>query len=219
MTPQNLASSADLSSQDNQANKFRGNSATRMEDITHFLLQLDALKHVERRNYISGGNRLENSAEHSWHLAMACWSIATYFELSLDHERLLKMALVHDLGEIDAGDTFLYAPQRADAHLAERVGIERLQAHAGHGISDLVAIWEAQETGQTAEAKLIKMVDRLLPFLLNISTEGRTWQNLGISRSQVTQAHAFIANEYPTIHHWMQTQIAHATKMGWLIDE
>ncbi|WP_230659066.1 HD domain-containing protein [Psychrobacter sp. I-STPA10] len=190
-----------------------------MQDITQFLLQLDALKHIERRSYITGGSRLENSAEHSWHLAMAAWAIATYFELPLNHERLLKMALVHDLGEIDAGDTFLYAPQRSEAHLAERQGMQRLQNHAGHGISDLVAIWEAQETGASSEAKLIKVVDRLLPFLLNINTKGRTWQDLGVSRSQVAAAHAFIANEFPIIHHWIYVQIEHATKMGWLIDE
>ena len=203
----------------NNTTKSVVESTDTMQDITEFLLQLDALKHIERRSYITGGSRLENSAEHSWHLAMACWSIATYFELPLDHEHLLKMALVHDLGEIDAGDTFLYAPQRNDAHLAERAGMQRLQNQAGHGISDLVAIWEAQESGTSSEAKLIKVIDRLLPFLLNLNTQGRTWQDLGVSRSQVAGAHAFIANEFPQIHHWMSAQIEYATDMGWLIDK
>ncbi|WP_264480700.1 HD domain-containing protein [Psychrobacter sp. I-STPA6b] len=194
-------------------------SADTMHDITQFLLQLDALKHIERRSYITGGTRLENSAEHSWHLAMASWAIATYFNLPINHERLLKMALVHDLGEIDAGDTFLYAPQRSEAHLAERQGVMRLQNHSGHGISDLVEIWDAQESGVSAEAKLVKVVDRLLPFLLNISTQGRTWQDLGVTRTQVAGAHAFISSDFPPIHHWIQAQIEYATKMGWLIDK
>ncbi|MER1972510.1 MAG: HD domain-containing protein, partial [Psychrobacter alimentarius] len=69
-----------------------------VNDVTHFLLELDALKRVNRRSYVTHTTRRENSAEHSWHLAMACWSIAELFELDVNHERLLKMALVHDLG-------------------------------------------------------------------------------------------------------------------------
>lgn len=189
-----------------------------IEDISHFLLELDALKHVERRNYLTGAARVENSAEHSWQLAMACWSIAEYFELPVNHERLLKMALVHDLGEIDAGDTFLYDSQRGDAHMAEREGVRRLQAERGNGIHNLVEIWEAQETGDSLEAQLIKVVDRLLPFILNINTQGKTWRALGIKRSQVVAAHAFIVDSFPPIHQWISEQVDLATARGWLID-
>lgn len=189
-----------------------------VDDITHFLLELDALKHIQRRNYLTGAERVENSAEHSWHLAMACWSIAEYFELPVNHERLLKMALVHDLGEIDAGDTFLYDSQRGDAHMAEREGIRRLQAERGNGIHNLVAMWEAQETGDSLEAQLIKVVDRLLPLMLNINTQGKTWRELGVKRSQVAGAHAFIANSFPPIYQWISEQLDFATARGWLID-
>ncbi|MCG3882304.1 HD domain-containing protein [Psychrobacter sp. Ps3] len=199
-----------------------------MEDITHFLLELDALKHVNRRNYIThhvdtdadvDELRVENSAEHSWHLAMACWSIAEAFELEVNHEQLLKMALIHDLGEIDAGDTFLYANTRQDAHIEERDGIARLQSERGNGIADLSKIWEEQETGDSAETQLLKVVDRLLPFLLNIQTRGKTWRALGIRRSQVAAAHAFIKDSFPTIHQWMSAQLDYATEQGWLIKE
>lgn len=199
-----------------------------MEDITHFLLELDALKHVNRRNYIThhvdtdadaDELRVENSAEHSWHLAMACWSIAEAFELDVNHEKLLKMALAHDLGEIDAGDTFLYADTRQDAHIKERDGIARLQSERGNGIADLSKIWEEQETGNSAETQLLKVVDRLLPFLLNIQTRGKTWRALGIRRSQVAAAHAFIKDSFPTIHQWMSAQLDYATEQGWLIKE
>jgi len=80
--------------------------------ITDYFLELDALKLINRRTYIDGGLRVENSAEHSWHLAMACWSIARSFEIDVSEEKLLKLALVHDLGEIDAGNTFLYSKDR-----------------------------------------------------------------------------------------------------------
>ena len=191
---------------------------TDIEGITHFLLELDALKRVNRRSYVTGTTRLENSAEHSWHLAMACWSIAERFKLDLNHEKLLKMALVHDLGEIDAGDTFLYASNRSTAHIEERAGIDRLQAERGNGIADLSQLWEEQETGNSKETQLLKVVDRLLPFLLNLNTNGKTWIELGVTRTQVAGAHAFIKDSFPSIHEWMSTQIEYATKQGWLIN-
>jgi len=189
-----------------------------IDDVTHFLLELDALKRVNRRSYVTQTTRKENSAEHSWHLAMACWSIAELFALDVNHEKLLKMALVHDLGEIDAGDTFLYADTRTDAHVEERAGIARLQRERGNGISDLSEVWEAQETGSSKESQLLRVVDRLLPFLLNLNTNGKTWIELGVTRSQVAGAHAFIKDSFPPIHDWLSHNIAYATQQGWLID-
>ena len=189
-----------------------------IEDVTYFLLELDALKRVNRRSYVTETDRRENSAEHSWHLAMACWSIAELFELDVNHEQLLKMALVHDLGEIDAGDTFLYADSRHDAHVEERAGIARLQGERGNGIGNLSEIWEAQETGSSKETALLKVVDRLLPFLLNLNTEGKTWRELGVTRSQVAGAHAFIQDSFAPIHKWLSHNIDYATQQGWLID-
>ncbi|WP_296191822.1 MULTISPECIES: HD domain-containing protein [Psychrobacter] len=189
-----------------------------IDDITHFLLELDALKRVNRRSYVTGTTRLENSAEHSWHLAMACWSIAELFELEVNHEKLLKLALIHDLGEIDAGDTFLYAETRVDAHNEERAGIARLQSERGNGIADLSEVWEEQETGHSKETQLLRVVDRLLPFLLNLNTEGKTWVDANVTRSQVAGAHGFIKDSFPSIHEWLTKQIDYATKQGWLID-
>ena len=189
-----------------------------IDDVTHFLLELDALKRVNRRSYVTQTTRKENSAEHSWHLAMACWSIAELFALDVNHEKLLKMALVHDLGEIDAGDTFLYAVTRTDAHVEERAGIARLQRERGNGISDLSEVWEAQETGSSKESQLLRVVDRLLPFLLNLNTNGKTWIELGVTRSQVAGAHAFIKDSFPPIHDWLSHNIKYATQQGWLID-
>ena len=189
-----------------------------IDNVTHFLLELDALKRVSRRSYVTGTTRLENSAEHSWHLAMACWSIAELFDLDVNHEKLLKMALVHDLGEIDAGDTFLYADTRTDAHVEERASIVRLQSEHGNGIKDLSEIWEEQETGSSKETQLLKVVDRLLPFLLNLNTNGKTWLESSVTRSQVAGAHAFIKDSFPSIYEWQARQIEFATAQGWLID-
>ncbi len=87
----------------------------KITDITDFLLQIDALKTVNRRSYINGGYRLENSAEHSWHLAMACWAFAEHLNEDYDIPKLIQLALIHDLGEIGAGDTMLYDENRDNA--------------------------------------------------------------------------------------------------------
>ncbi|MGP4971456.1 HD domain-containing protein [Psychrobacter aquimaris] len=189
-----------------------------IDDVTHFLLELDALKRVNRRSYVTDTDRRENSAEHSWHLAMACWSIAELFELDVNHEQLLKMALVHDLGEIDAGDTFLFASSRSMAHIEERAGIARLRAERGNGIAALSEVWEEQETGSSKESQLLRVVDRLLPFLLNLNTEGKTWVESQVTRSQVAGALAFIKHSFPPIHNWLSHNIEYATQQGWLVD-
>ena len=190
-----------------------------LNSITDFFLELDALKHVQRQSYISVGERRENSAEHSWHLAMACWSIANHFKLQLNMETLLKLALVHDLGEIDAGDTFLYAKDRSAAHHAERSCLQRLSDHPGNSINDLSDLWEEQELGDSREAMLLKVVDRLLPFLLNINNDGRPWKEHSVRKSQVAGAHAFIEELFPEIHQWITDNIERAVAKGWLLND
>jgi len=126
----------------------------KIADIAEYFIALDSLKLVNRRTYIDGGTRVENSAEHSWHLAMACWSISRSLDIELSEEKLLKLALIHDLGEIDAGDTFLHSNNRSNAHEAERVCVKRLENHNGNAISELSELWEEQETGSSIETKL-----------------------------------------------------------------
>ena len=150
---------------------------------------------------------------------MACWNLARAFDLDLDEGKLLKLALVHDLGEIDAGDTFLYSDKRADAHREERQCLQRLQQHPGNSIDELEDLWEEQETGDSRETRLLKAVDRLLPLLLNVANRGRTWRDLEVRRSQVQGAHAFIADEFPVLHRWIEEQINAAESEGWLIDD
>ncbi|SFK40424.1 HD domain-containing protein [Methylophaga sulfidovorans] len=190
---------------------------TNIRQMTDFLLELDALKHINRRSYISGGERLENSAEHSWHLAMACWNIAEHFQLNVDMAKLLQYALVHDLGEVDAGDTFLYSTERKTANEAERQCVKRFSEHKGNHIQNLLSVWDEQEFGDSIEAKLMKAVDRLLPFLLNIAAQGKTWKLHQIKASQVKKAHAFIADDFPELHQWLSENIKFATEQGWLL--
>jgi len=189
-----------------------------LKAVTDYLLEIDQLKGVKRRSYTESGTRLENSAEHSWHLAMACWSIARLTSLKLDEGKLLKLALIHDLGEIDAGDTFLYSTQRETAHQAEREGVARLAQLPGNGVSELLELWDEQEHGSSPETRLLKVIDRLLPFLLNVSSQGRTWREMSIHKSQVLKAHAFIEHQFPEIYTWIEQQVGYAVQQGWLLD-
>lgn len=188
----------------------------RISDISDFLLQLDELKLVNRRTYISGGVRVENSAEHSWHLAMACWAFAELLQEHYDVGKLMQLALLHDLGEIEAGDTFLYSDDRANAHIAERQCVERIASHKGNPISNMVALWQEQETGRSKEAKLLKVIDRLLPFLHNIASKGRTWKAHGVHKDQVLKMHQFIELESPEIYNWFLSKLEYAVAQGWL---
>lgn len=187
-----------------------------LDRVSEFLLELDKLKSVNRRTYINGGERVENSAEHSWHLAVACWAFAELLKDDFDLLKLLQLALVHDLGEIDAGDTFLYGSARSNSHVAERECVKRLESHSGNTISSLTAIWEEQETGLSRESKLLKVIDRLLPFLHNMTSEGRAWRDNGITKSQVLKAHQFIEIESPEIHTWFRVKLDYAVEQGWL---
>lgn len=187
-----------------------------ISSIGHFLLDLDALKNIKRRTYINGGERVENSAEHSWHLALSCWIFARHFDRGYDLEKLIKLALIHDLGEIDAGDTFLYAPDRSSAASAERECVERLSSNKGNTIEELVELWDEQELGISEEASFLKVIDRLLPFLHNLSSAGQAWKDNNITKGQVLSAHLFIKNSEPEIYSWFVSQVDHAVKQGWL---
>jgi len=188
----------------------------RISAISDFMLQLDALKSVNRRTYINGGERVENSAEHSWHLAMSCWAFAELLKDDYDVLKLIKLALLHDIGEIGAGDTFLYSNNRNDAHIKERESVKQISSHSGNPIGNIIELWDEQEAGESKESKLLKVIDRLLPFLHNITSEGRAWRDNHINKSQVLKMHQFIENESPEIYSWFISKLEHAVEQGWL---
>jgi putative hydrolase of HD superfamily len=153
-----------------------------------FLLEIDRLKDILRQSYVLESRRRENSAEHSWHLAIAAVILAEHAEISCDVGRVVKMALVHDIVEIDAGDTYIYDPHYDEAAKSAR---ENQAARRLFGLlpadqaAELRALWEEFEAGQSAEARFAAALDRLLPMLHNHYTQGRSWQEHGIRSTQV----------------------------------
>ncbi len=187
--------------------------------IVDFLIEVERLKLVTRRAYVSDCSRRENSAEHSWHLSIGLLALAQELALPVDIHKALVMALIHDICEIDAGDTPAYGPARTDQHLAERACVERL---AGYGISfgsTLKELWLDYEGQQSPESRWVKVLDRLMPFVVNLATQGKNWKEQSVSRSQVLRVSQPVRETAPDIYEWLVRRARQCVEDGWLRDE
>lgn len=152
-----------------------------------FIKEIDKLKYIERKTRLFGSPRHENDAEHSWHLAMMAMILLEHSNQEVDLLKVIKMLLIHDIVEIDAGDTFLYDNNKNHDNTDE----ERVAAQRIFGIlpeaqgQELIDIWEEFEAGQTKEAKFAKSMDRLEPMMQNASNEGGTWTEFNLHVDQV----------------------------------
>jgi putative hydrolase of HD superfamily len=189
-----------------------------MHDVQRFLMELDRLKSIYRRVYVTDGTRHENSAEHSWHLAMALLSLRGLMPDELDIDHAVRIALVHDVCEIGAGDMSIYDPNRSGQAAAEVSYITEFSERHGSLADEITVLWREFEEQETLESRWVKTVDRLVPFLLNLASEGRAWKEQGISRSQVLGVNKGIPAVSPAIHQWMLAEIDKAVQLGWLID-
>jgi len=179
----------------------------KLSTITAFLIDAERLKRVERRAYVSNVSRRENSAEHSWHLALGLLTLARELDLDIDLPRALTMAIIHDVCEIDAGDTPAYGPARPDQHEAERKCVDRL---AGYGLkfgAELRELWLEYEAQQTRESRWIKVLDRVMPFVVNLACQGKNWQEQSITRSQVLKVSDPVRQHAPEIFAWMVERV------------
>ncbi len=159
-----------------------------IEAALAFFMEADRLKSVERRNHLADGSRRENTAEHSWHLGIAALVLAPFAAEPVDVGTAVAMALVHDIVEIDAGDTFAYdeAEGAATKQAREEEAADRLfgllPAATGQRFR---ALWDEYERGDTAEARFVMAIDRMAPMLLNLAEGASTWREHGITRSRV----------------------------------
>ena len=159
-----------------------------LDSQIRFVLEADRLKTVLRQSPITDGSRRENSAEHSWHLALMALALAGHAPPGTDLGRVTAMLVLHDLVEIDAGDLFLYSDAAALARQeeAERAAADRIFAILpGAQAARLRGLWEEFEERRTPEAKFARALDRLQPMLLNMQTGGGTWTEHGVTLDQV----------------------------------
>jgi len=171
-----------------------------------FIEELDRLKGVLRRTQLIDGSRRENSAEHSWHLALMALLLAEYADERVDVARVVALLLVHDVVEIDAGDTFAYD----DPAVSGQAARERRAAERVFGLlpPDQAAVmrdlWDEFEARQTPEARFAVALDRLQPMLHNYRAEGGTWRTYGVALEQVLDRAQPIAEASATL--WAYTR-------------
>jgi putative hydrolases of HD superfamily len=161
--------------------------AERLERQIQFIVEIDKLKTVIRRTYLMDGQRRENTAEHSWHIAVMAMLLAEYANQPVDVPRVVKMALIHDIVEIDAGDTFIYDAKGAtDKVERERAAADRLFALLpADQEAEFRALWDEFEERQTPESRFAASLDRFIPQLHNYNTKGGSWKEHGIPYDQV----------------------------------
>lgn len=188
----------------------------RLQKQIDFVLEIDKLKHIYRQTLLLDSSRRENDAEHSWHLGLMAIVLAEYAVSPLDLSKVLKMVLIHDLVEIDAGDTFCY-----DAHASEDKAERELKAAKRlFGLlpedqaEEFFSLWQEFEARESYEAKFAACLDRLQPFLHNYHTEGGTWRIHDVASGQVKQRMAAVEEGSPVLASYVAELLEDAIAQG-----
>jgi len=182
-----------------------------------FILEVDKLKSVLRKTKPVGLDRYENSAEHSWQAALLALSMAEHAPEALDIDKVIRMMLIHDLGEIDTGDEIVYAATDNAAREAEELAaIRRICGLLpGQQAAELVALWQEFEARVSPEARFARAMDRLMPILLNLNRQGQSWRENGISKQQVlTMAVSKVSDGCPLAGQWLEQALENAEQQG-----
>jgi putative hydrolase of HD superfamily len=196
---------------------MREQSFTEIHDVVQFVLEIDKLKSVLRKVKPVGEDRYENTAEHSWQIAVFALSLARTLELSVDPERVVAMLLVHDIGEIDAGDKFVFAQDGwEERKAAELRAVERIFSLAPETIAKhLLDLWKEFDGGETKDARFARAIDRCMPVLLNLSNGGGSWLENGIAYERVcARVGPEIEAGCPELWNYMKRQLETARQKG-----
>lgn len=193
--------------------------SARLEQQVRFLLEADQLKEILRRTVLTRSRRRENDAEHSWHLCLCVLLLAEHAAgPGLDVLHVLKMVILHDLVEIDAGDTFAYdtvamaGQHEREARAADRIfgGLPEDQARAFR------ALWDEFEARETPEARFAAAMDRFQPMLLNANTEGHAWREHGVTYPQVVARNGHVEQGAPAVWAYAARMLREAVEKGHL---
>jgi putative hydrolase of HD superfamily len=184
-----------------------------------FIKEIDKLKYIQRKTKLFNSDRHENDAEHSWHLAMMAIVLTEHSDKPIDVLKVLKMVLIHDIVEIDAGDTFIYDSTKNHTNTEE----ELIAAKRIFGLlpieqaEEFIAIWNEFEDGKTDEAKFAKSMDRFEPLLQNISNNGGTWAEFNVPYQKVYDKKIAIKNGSAEIWNYAENLINESVDKGILI--
>lgn len=193
----------------------------RLQKQMKFILEVDKVKEIFRQTYLSDGSRKENDAEHSWHLALMAVLLKEYANEDVDLLKVIPMVLIHDLVEIDAGDTYAYD----QAGLATQRERETKAADRIFGLlpSDQAEVfrtlWEEFEAYETAEAKFAHALDNCQPLFLNDASGGKSWREHGVHKSQIYKRNEHTAEGSVEIWEYMKTLVDKHIQLGNVIDD
>lgn len=190
----------------------------RLEQQIAFILEIDKLKNIIRRTYLLDESRLENTAEHSWHVALAVLLLSEYAPHTIDAARACKMMLIHDIIEIDAGDTFLYDESgNEDKAEREQAAANRLfNLLPSDQADEIRALWDEFEARDTTEAKFARGIDRLMPLMHNYYTKGSTWKAHNVTSDMVLKQNAIIEDASSELWEFARFMIRDAINKGYL---
>jgi putative hydrolase of HD superfamily len=191
---------------------------SRLTQQIQFIIEIDRLKTVLRQTLLIDESRRENSAEHSWHIALMAMILAEYAPKPINLLRVVQMLLIHDIVEVDAGDTFCYDTNghqdKADREIA---AAKRLFGLLPDDQRDLFHdLWNEFEERETMDSQFAAALDRIQPFLHNQQTEGGTWRLYGIKRSQVLERMMPIKDGTPDLWPWLEAAIDDCVEAGYL---
>ncbi len=191
----------------------------RLRKQLEFAVEVDKLKQVYRQTYLIDGSRRENDAEHSWNLGLLVLVLSEHAaESELDVLRTMQMVLIHDLVEIDAGDTYCYDTKGNEGKLdRERQAADRIFGLLPPDQTTFLwELWEEFEARKTPEAKFAAALDRLQPLLCNYHTQGRSWQEHGVHRDQVLERNRHIGEGAPELWEYVEEMLAAAVAESYL---
>ncbi|MBS6194424.1 MAG: HD domain-containing protein [Clostridiales bacterium] len=193
----------------------------RLKKQKEFILEVDKMKQIFRQTHIRGGSRQENDAEHSWHLALMAFLLSEHANEEVDVLRVMKMVLIHDLVEIDAGDTYAYD---AAANETKRAREEKA-ADRIFGIlpedqgQEIRSLWEEFETGETPEARFAHVLDNFQPMSLNDTNGGGDWKRHQVHKSQILKRNAGTPSGSSEIWSCMEEMIEENIQKGNIIED
>ena len=194
---------------------------TRLEKQLAFIKEVDKVKEITRQNYLASGSRREGDAEHQWHLAIMAMILSEHANEEIDVAHVIEMVLVHDLVEIDAGDTYAYDETAAatkrerELRAADRI----FPILPDDQAAKIRALWEEFEAGETADAKFANAIDRFQPAFLNASSGGKSWMEHAVTKSQVLNRNKRIAEGAEVLWDVEKKMVDEHVRLGHLKDE
>lgn len=190
----------------------------RLKKQIDFILEIDKMKNLYRQTYVLNDDRKENDAEHSWHLAIMAFMLSEYSNHTIDVLKVMKMVLIHDIVEIDAGDTYCY-DEKGNTTKAER---EETAAQRIFGLlpedqrDEYYMLWREFEDSKSNEARFAAVLDRLQPLMLNYTKKGISWKEHGIYKEQVINRNKEYFSQSDEIAELILSLIDDAVQKGWL---